>query len=79
VSLDTSRLARMWKSLAPYKIIIFFWQLLQDRVPTRKNLFKRRVIRDQRETICALCGDLVESIDHLFITCDRFSPIWYDL
>jgi hypothetical protein len=32
-----------WKSLAPLKVIIFSWQLLLGRLPTKENLAKRGV------------------------------------
>jgi hypothetical protein len=41
-----SLLTRVWKSWVLSKVIVFFWQLLQNRVPTRQNLPKHRVIRD---------------------------------
>lgn len=34
----------MWKSAAPLKVIAFSWELLLDRLPTRSNIFCRKVI-----------------------------------
>ncbi|GAU20655.1 hypothetical protein TSUD_230690 [Trifolium subterraneum] len=51
-----SLLARVWKSWAPSKVIVFSWQLFQDRVPTRQNLLRRRVIRDPSGALCAFCA-----------------------
>ncbi|PNX76130.1 cysteine-rich receptor-like protein kinase [Trifolium pratense] len=39
-----TNLARMWASWATSKVIIFSWQLLKDRVPSRQNLLKHRVL-----------------------------------
>ncbi|GAU36466.1 hypothetical protein TSUD_166320 [Trifolium subterraneum] len=72
-------LSRVWKSWAPSKVIVFSWQLLQDRVATRQNLLRRRVIRDISDSFCALCGVSVESVDHLFTSCDSIFPVWYKL
>ncbi|GAU43075.1 hypothetical protein TSUD_194290 [Trifolium subterraneum] len=74
-----SLLTRVWKSWAPSKVIVLSWQLLQDRVPTRQNLLRRRVLREASLSFCALCGDIVESVDHFFITCDCISIFWYNL
>ncbi|GAU18667.1 hypothetical protein TSUD_125000 [Trifolium subterraneum] len=74
-----SLLARVWKSWAPSKVIVFSWQLLLDRVPTRQNLLRRRVIRDPSGALCAFCGASVEAIDHLFITCGSISLVWYSI
>jgi hypothetical protein len=72
-------LAKVWKSWAPSKVIVFSWQLLQDRVPTRQNLLKRRVIRDPGDALYAFCGSSIESVDHLFVTCVFVSPVWYSI
>ncbi|MCH80102.1 LINE-1 reverse transcriptase like [Trifolium medium] len=60
-----------WKrelSVAEFEL---FQDLLQvDRLPTRQNLFRRRVFREATNSLCALCGNFVESVDHLFTTCD---------
>jgi hypothetical protein len=45
-------LARVWDSWAASKVIIFSWQLLQDRVPTRQNLCTRRVLVGSTITSC---------------------------
>jgi hypothetical protein len=26
---------------------------------------------------CVFCGAVEESVDHLFVSCDRISPVWY--
>ncbi|GAU25672.1 hypothetical protein TSUD_265990 [Trifolium subterraneum] len=75
---QNSLLTRVWKSWAPSKVIVFSWQLLQDRVSTRQNLLRRRVFREASLSLCALCGDFVESVDHL-ITCDCISKFWYNI
>jgi hypothetical protein len=28
-------------------------------------------------TSCVFCGEVEESVDHLFVSCDRISPVWY--
>lgn len=33
---------RVWKSWAPYKLVVFSWKFLQNRLPTRKNLLRRQ-------------------------------------
>ncbi|MCI05881.1 cytochrome P450, partial [Trifolium medium] len=51
--------------------------LHQDRVPTRQILRKRRVLVGTTDTSCVFCGAVEESVDHLFVSCERVSPIWY--
>jgi hypothetical protein len=74
-----SLLAKVWKSRAPSEVIVFSWQLLQDRVPTRQNLLKCRAIRDLGDALCAFCGISIEAIDHLLVTCVSISLVWYSI
>ncbi|MCH98169.1 putative ribonuclease H protein, partial [Trifolium medium] len=62
-------LAKVWKHIAPSKVLVFAWQLLQDRVPTRQNLFRLRVIVDTMRVSCVFCGNSSGSSSHLFVTC----------
>jgi hypothetical protein len=42
---DVGRLVKkVWESFAPMKVIIFSWQLMLQRLPTRANLLRRGVI-----------------------------------
>lgn len=34
----------LWRSKAPSKVVAFSWTMLLDRIPTRSNLAKRRVL-----------------------------------
>jgi hypothetical protein len=62
-----SLLAKVWKSWSPYEGIVFSWQLLQDRMPTRQNL---------GDDFCAFCGISIEAVDHLLVTCVSISLVW---
>ncbi|GAU35581.1 hypothetical protein TSUD_295170 [Trifolium subterraneum] len=74
---DFVNLARVWDFLAASKVIVFSWQLLQDTIPTRQNLCKRKVTIGATNTSCVFCGAVEESVDHLFVSCYQISPIWY--
>lgn len=54
---------------SPLKVNVFSWQLLQDRISTRQNLFSRRIIVDPGGISCAFCNENVESACHLFVRC----------
>ncbi|GKV44022.1 hypothetical protein SLEP1_g51253 [Rubroshorea leprosula] len=46
--------ARTWSKLIPTKISAFGWQVLQDKIPTKLNLYKRGIITDPSQIIkCA--------------------------
>jgi hypothetical protein len=66
----------IWKSPAPSKVAGFAWLVLRNRVPTRQNLYRRQVIRNDGETCCVFCGDRMESEAHLFLYCRFVLQIW---
>jgi hypothetical protein len=50
-------LVKVWKSWAPFKVIVFSSQLLRNRILTFQNLFTHNVIRDPLNTLCILSPD----------------------
>lgn len=52
------------------------WRVMWDRLPTRDNLRKRRIIGLDEESICALCGEDVETASHIFIGCNKTREVW---
>jgi hypothetical protein len=68
----------LWKCVAPTKVCAFSWQLLLDRIQTKDNLLKRRIIQVQNEG-CSLCGVTLETGRHLFLHCRYAAKIWYDI
>jgi hypothetical protein len=69
-------LKKVWVSLAPMKIMIFLWQLMLHRLPTRVNLFRRGVITAPSLASCVWCGGETESESHLFTTCTVAVDVW---
>jgi hypothetical protein len=69
---------RLWKGAAPSKVHAFAWQLLLNRIQTKDNLFKRRMIQaDQLR--CVMCNQNFESANHLFLHCDVAAKVWYEI
>lgn len=62
--------SHIWGNWALSKVIVFLWQLIPDRFPSRDDLFNRKVIIDHVLNACHICGDLIDSISHLFVICD---------
>jgi hypothetical protein len=67
---------RVWESLAPMKVIIFSWQLLLQKLPTRYNLSRRGVFGSPSQAFCARCQLGVETEAHLFMTCSVAVEVW---
>jgi hypothetical protein len=51
------------------------WRLLRNRLPTKDNLVRRRVLPSDNAACVSGCGHL-EMAKHLFLDCDIFSSIW---
>ncbi|GAU34591.1 hypothetical protein TSUD_15060 [Trifolium subterraneum] len=69
-------LGTLWESLAPSKVIVFSWQLLFGRIPTRVNLAKRGIVEHGYNSFCVLCPWSLECEGHLFGWCAFASTIW---
>ena len=62
----------LWKTKVPLKIRIFLWQLVQDAVPTRENMKKRKWLGNP---CCSFC-DQMETSNHLFFSCTTAKSVW---
>jgi hypothetical protein len=80
LGLVTSRVVEgVWASWAPSKVVMFSWQLLLGRLPTRVNLAKWRVI-PIGEQGCWYCGsEYNETEDHLFLLCPFAWRVWLEV
>jgi hypothetical protein len=72
-------LANIWVSPAPSKLVVFSWELLLGRLPTRDNLISRRVLSSQDEGGCVWCNGVRESPSHLFQHCSVAHVVWYEI
>jgi hypothetical protein len=59
----------------PWKVSIFAWRLLCDRLPTKTNLVARSIINPASHLCVTGCG-CVESAQHLFLSCSTFGSLW---
>ena len=66
---------KLWSIKVPSKITVFAWRLINDRLPTRKNLQRRQV--QLTEILCPFCRINEEDSAHLFLHCNKIQPIWW--
>lgn len=65
---------QIWKTKTDPKIRIFLWSISQNAIPTKSNLFRRRIINDP---CCILCSTRSpETVEHLFLHCPWTQQIW---
>jgi hypothetical protein len=68
---------RIWCSPAPSKVVMFSWQLLHYRIPTRSNLAHRHCLPPDASQACVLCNGFIETVNHLFMHCHVSFSVWY--
>ncbi|PNX58539.1 F-box family protein [Trifolium pratense] len=66
---EQSAYKAIWKGPTPSKVSGFSWMVLHDRVPTRVNLFRRRIIQEDGDQRCLFRGEYAETATHLFLYC----------
>jgi hypothetical protein len=77
ISQDCRRNLRwIWYSFAPLKVIIFSWQVLLQRLPTRMNLIKRGLLAPPSTPCCVFCMLVEETESHLFSCCPVAVDVW---
>ncbi|GMI85696.1 hypothetical protein like AT4G29090 [Hibiscus trionum] len=65
----------VWRGLAPPKVKIFLWKIMWGRVPVFVELQKRGVT-SCASSLCPLCKNFPESVNHLFFPCQISWQIW---
>ncbi|WJX21245.1 hypothetical protein P8452_10705 [Trifolium repens] len=60
----------------PSKVSALPWKLLHDRLLTKINLIRRRVVLVDNEQACAFCGNGTETSLHLLLYCDFAMSVW---
>lgn len=63
----------IWNLHTSPKIRIFMWNMCQNALPTKDNLFQRKVSPDP---LCPLCHYERETVEHLFLLCPWTNQIW---
>ncbi|XP_058776200.1 uncharacterized protein LOC131650511 [Vicia villosa] len=61
----------IWRATVPSKLKIFGWRLMQDRLPTRKQLKRRGIIEQNQDVSCVFCPLQVEDLFHLLLLCPK--------
>jgi len=51
---------------------MFLWSLCQDAIPTKENLFRRRIL----PKLCPLCWKHPNTVEHLLFFCKWTQNIW---
>ncbi|KAL8529349.1 hypothetical protein ACS0TY_006678 [Phlomoides rotata] len=69
----------LWNKFAPVKASAAAWTLLWDRLPTKLNLQRRRILESDKEVKCDMCGEALEMAKRLFFECKVANEVWNGL
>ncbi|KAH1192341.1 Coiled-coil domain-containing protein SCD2 [Glycine max] len=67
---------QLWEIKIPPAALSFAWRLLWDRLPSKDNLISRQIVL--QNVLCPFCQSQVESASHLFFTCYKVMPLWWE-
>lgn len=56
----------MWKSKIPFKIKIFGWRIMINRLAMKDQLMERNIICNDADKVCIFCNSMEEDRGHLF-------------
>lgn len=65
----------MWKGIAPSKIDIFLWVLVQNKLCTRRFLGNRNLI-GHKSAICHFCIVDTNLVSNIFLPCIHIWILW---
>jgi hypothetical protein len=68
----------VWNKVVPVKVSVFAWRFMENRIPTRDNLFKRGILNIDAQHCVLGCG-FDETLSHLFFTCDKTHKVWHGM
>lgn len=72
--LEVSPIATRWNRSIPIKVNIFLWRLLLNKLPSRVNLDRRGI--GVHSLLCPICQDDVETVNHIFFSCEMATDLW---
>lgn len=66
----------LWHSRCTPRVKFFGWLILVDRLNTKTMLQRRSLNVENNDSLCILCTDNCEDIDHLFFNCEFSKRCW---
>lgn len=64
---------KLWKIQIPNAMRMMLWRACHDSLPTKQNLFKRKMVES---SLCPICTLAVESTTHALWSCPSVQDVW---
>lgn len=78
-SSNTKSMKSLWKQIwriqGPRVVKMFLWQACNNILPTKENLFKRKITDDP---LCPICWKKVETVGHVLWSCSNARDVWLE-
>jgi ribonuclease HI len=66
---------KLWKLNLPMSARQFLWRACTNSLPTKENLFRRKITSDP---LCPFCGLYTESTGHILWSCESAMAVWME-
>ncbi|XP_040996168.1 uncharacterized protein LOC121242360 [Juglans microcarpa x Juglans regia] len=66
----------IWKMRVPNKVRVFAWRACKESLPSKYNLFKRKIIDSPA---CDFCNNSIEDVSHAVLQCHIVKVAWRQL
>ncbi|GJV59408.1 RNA-directed DNA polymerase, eukaryota, reverse transcriptase zinc-binding domain protein [Tanacetum coccineum] len=76
-TLDTDSNATRWNRSISIKVNLFIWRSMLNKLPSMVNLDRKDI--DVGSILCPICQVDVETINHIFFSCDMVMDLWAKL
>lgn len=70
-TVDNNLWKHIWNAKVSPKIKTFIWKACKNAIPTRANLYKRKLVDKH---LCHVCQKAIEDVEHLLLTCPWTRP-----
>jgi hypothetical protein len=76
---DSSGLSQLWQKVwnfrGPRALKMFLWRACNNILPTKENLYKRKIVDNPQ---CDICGADTETVGHILWSCVAAKDVWLE-
>jgi hypothetical protein len=65
----------IWSLQVPGVLKLFIWKVCNNALPTKENMFSRKIVQDP---LCPICEGQVETVWHALWDCPTSIRVWQE-